>query len=77
MVLWGGQAFLAASLKTDEELMAWFRQRLVWNDPAQVRDLVRSGLFYRIYTPQVLPAPLRVLPRRCHSAAQQPATAPM
>jgi len=47
-------AFLAASLKTDEELMQWFRDRLVWNDPQQVRELVRSGLFYRIYTPQVL-----------------------
>jgi hypothetical protein len=47
-------AFLAASLKSDEELMDWFRQRLVWNDPAVVKDLVKNGLFYRIYTPQVL-----------------------
>jgi hypothetical protein len=47
------QAFLAASLKSDEELMDWFRQRLVWNDPAVVKDLVKNGLFYRIYTPQV------------------------
>ena len=47
------QAFLAASLKSDEELMDWFRQRLVWNDPAIVKDLVKNGLFYRIYTPQV------------------------
>ena len=33
--------------------MDWFRQRLVWNDPAVVKDLVKNGLFYRIYTPQV------------------------
>ncbi len=38
--------------------MEWFRERLVWNDPAQVRDLVRSGLFYRIYTPQACHFPL-------------------
>ena len=46
------QAFLAASLKTDAELQDWFRERLVWNDPDQVKELVKNGLFYRIYTPQ-------------------------
>lgn len=33
--------------------MDWFRERLVWSDAAVVKDLVKSGLFYRIYTPQV------------------------
>lgn len=47
-------AFLAASLKTDDELMEWFRERLVWSDAPAVKQLVKSGLFYRIYTPQVL-----------------------
>lgn len=54
------QAFLAASLKSDEELWAWFRERLIWDNPAVVKDLLRNGLFYRIYTPQVCrPAPGR------------------
>ena len=50
------QAFMAASLKSDEELVAWFRQRLVWDDPAVVQDLLKRGLFSRIYTPQVTAA---------------------
>ena len=49
-----GQAFMAASLKSDEELVDWFRQRLVWDDPAIVQDLLKRGLFSRIYTPQVI-----------------------
>ena len=48
------QAFLAASMKSDEELMGWFRERLVWNDPAVVMDLLKNGLFVRLYTPQVM-----------------------
>lgn len=47
------QAFLAASMKSDEELIGWFRERLVWNDPAVVMDLLKNGLFVRLYTPQV------------------------
>jgi hypothetical protein len=47
---------MAASLKSDEELVAWFRQRLVWDDPAVVQDLLKRGLFSRIYTPQVTAA---------------------
>lgn len=40
-------------MKTDEELKEWFRERLVWNDPAVVIDLLKSGLFIRAYEPQV------------------------
>lgn len=29
------------------------RQRLVWDDPAVVNDLLKKGLFMRIYEPQV------------------------
>ncbi|EFN51864.1 hypothetical protein CHLNCDRAFT_7951, partial [Chlorella variabilis] len=47
-------AFLEASLKNDTELMDWFRQRLVWSDPAVVNDLLKKGLFTRIYEPQVI-----------------------
>ena len=45
---------MAASLKSDEELVDWFQQRLVWDDPAVVVDLLKRGLFSRIYTPQVV-----------------------
>jgi hypothetical protein len=47
------QAFLAASLKTDGELLKWFRDRLVWNEPETVVDLLKQGLFVRLYEPQV------------------------
>eukprot|EP00891_Asterochloris_glomerata_P002881 jgi/Astpho2/2881/Aster-01035 len=47
-------AFLAASLKSDEELMGWFKERLIWSDPAVVNDLTKSGLFVRIFAPQVM-----------------------
>ena len=46
-------AFLAASMKTDAELLKWFRERLVWNDPAVVTDLLKSGLFVRLFAPQM------------------------
>lgn len=49
------QAFLAASLKTDAELLKWFRDRLVWNEPETVVDLLKNGLFVRLYEPQVDP----------------------
>lgn len=47
-------AFLEASLKNDKELMEWFKQRLVWDDPAVVNDLLKKGLFMRIYEPQLM-----------------------
>ncbi|KAL4450650.1 hypothetical protein ABPG77_001006 [Micractinium sp. CCAP 211/92] len=47
-------AFLEASLKNDKELMDWFKQRLVWDDPAVVNDLLKKGLFMRIYEPQLM-----------------------
>ena len=46
------QAFLAASLKTDAELLKWFRDRLIWNEPETVVDLLKNGLFVRLYEPQ-------------------------
>lgn len=40
-------------MKSEEELMGWFRDRLVWSDAGVVTDLLKSGLFVRMYTPQV------------------------
>ena len=34
---------------------SWCRQRLVWDDPAVVNDLLKKGLFTRIYEPQARP----------------------
>lgn len=53
------EAFLAASLKSDEELMAFFKQRLVWEDPKVVVELLTKGLFVRLYEPQLLIRGLR------------------
>jgi hypothetical protein len=47
-------AFLEASLRSDGELLDWFRQRLVWSDSAVVNDLLKKGLFMRIYEPQLM-----------------------
>lgn len=47
------QAFLAASLKTDDELLDWFNERLVWNDQSVVSEMLKNGLFVRIFAPQV------------------------
>lgn len=44
---------MEASLKSDDELMQWFRDRLVWGDPGVVTDLLKKGLFARLYEPQV------------------------
>lgn len=33
--------------------MGWFKERLIWSDPAVVNDLTKSGLFVRIFAPQV------------------------
>lgn len=52
-LVYGVQAFLAASLKTDEELLGWFNERLVWNDQSVVSEMLKNGLFVRIYAPQV------------------------
>lgn len=55
------QAFLAASMKTDEELLEWFKERLVWTDPAVITNLLKAGLFIRAYEPQV-PSPFPAVP---------------
>jgi len=47
-------AFLEASLKTDAELMKFFRERLVWDNKETVIELLRKGLFVRLYEPMLL-----------------------
>ena len=47
-------AFLEASLKTDDKLMDFFKQRLVWDNSEDVIDLINRGVFSRLYEPQIL-----------------------
>jgi hypothetical protein len=47
-------AFMEASLSTDDELMRFFKDRLVWDDKSEVDDLLKKGLFGRLYEPQLL-----------------------
>ena len=47
-------AFLEASLKNEEELMEFFKERLVWDERDVVIPLVHKGLFGRMYEPQIL-----------------------
>lgn len=48
------EAFLQSSLKSDKELMRWFKERLVWDDGKSVDDLLKEGLFVRLYEPQLM-----------------------
>lgn len=72
-------AFLAASMKTDEELLEWFKERLVWTDPAVITNLLKAGLFIRAYEPQVI---MRGFPDEVEedasaaASSQQPQTKP-
>ena len=47
------QAFIAAAVKTDEQLREMFNERLVWRDPHVIAQLRMRGLVQRIYAPQV------------------------
>lgn len=47
-------AFLEASLKSEDELLRFYKERLVWDDSKTVNDLLKSGLFARLYEPQIL-----------------------
>lgn len=49
------QAFIAASLRTEDELHKMFRERLVWENPSDIALLRSKGLLTRIYGPQVRP----------------------
>ena len=56
-------------MRSDEELIRWFRERLVWNDPATVTDLLKNGLFVRLYEPQARPSAHHVVLDICAQAA--------
>ena len=59
------QAFVAAALKTDEQLRQMFNERLVWNDSALTAQMRMRGLVQRVYAPQVRLASCWVPAWRC------------
>eukprot|EP00898_Chlorokybus_atmophyticus_P009170 jgi/Chlat1/9254/Chrsp99S08526 len=48
------QAFLKASLESEAELFKWYQEHVVFSDPKVVRKLITSGLFDRMYEPQIV-----------------------
>lgn len=47
------EAFIAAAVKSDEQLREMFNERLVWSDPHMIAQMRMRGLVQRIYAPQV------------------------
>lgn len=56
------EAFIASSLMGDQELLQYFRDRLVFNDTESVSNLLKAGLFGRIHTPQTMMRLYRQMP---------------
>lgn len=47
------QAFIIASTSTSEEMLQWYRERVVWTDENLILKLLRKGILTRIYAPMV------------------------
>ncbi|XP_008783217.1 glycosyltransferase-like At2g41451 [Phoenix dactylifera] len=47
-------AFIIASTATEEEMLRWFRERVVWTDKQLNLKLLRKGILTRIYTPMAI-----------------------
>ncbi|XP_027350150.1 glycosyltransferase-like At2g41451 [Abrus precatorius] len=52
-------AFIIASTATEEEMLQWYRERIVWTDKALNMKLMRKGILTRIYAPMVIIQSLR------------------
>ncbi|CAN1124728.1 Glycosyltransferase-like At3g57200 [Linum perenne] len=52
-------AFIIASTATDEEMLRWYRERVVWTDKQLVLKLQKKGILTRIYSPMVIIQALR------------------
>ncbi|WCJ33401.1 Glycosyltransferase-like KOBITO 1 [Euphorbia peplus] len=52
-------AFIIASTATEEEMLRWYRERVVWTDNDLKLKLLRKGLLIRIYAPMVIIQGLR------------------
>ncbi|XP_065857240.1 glycosyltransferase-like At3g57200 [Euphorbia lathyris] len=52
-------AFIIASTATEEEMLRWYRERVVWTDHDMKLKLLRKGILSRIYAPMVIVQGLR------------------
>ncbi|KAF2308120.1 hypothetical protein GH714_035479 [Hevea brasiliensis] len=52
-------AFIIASTATEEEMLHWYRERVVWTDKSLNIKLMRKGILTRIYAPMVIVQGLR------------------
>ncbi|KAK9154764.1 hypothetical protein Sjap_002244 [Stephania japonica] len=47
-------AFIIASTATEEEMLHWYREHIVWSDKTLNLKLLRKGILSRIYAPMVI-----------------------
>lgn len=52
-------AFIIASTATEEEMLSWYREHVVWTDKNVNLKLMRKGILTRIYAPMVIVQGLR------------------
>ncbi|KHF99735.1 Dephospho-CoA kinase [Gossypium arboreum] len=52
-------AFIIASTQTEEEMLNWYRERVVWGDKDLRLKLLRKGILTRIYAPMAIIQGLR------------------
>ncbi|KAI5397150.1 Glycosyltransferase-like KOBITO 1 [Lathyrus oleraceus] len=52
-------AFVIASTATEEEMLQWYREHIVWTDKALKMKLTRTCILSRIYAPMVIMQSLR------------------
>ncbi|KAI3788257.1 hypothetical protein L2E82_01017 [Cichorium intybus] len=52
-------AFVIASTATEEEMLNWYREHVVWTDRGLKKKLMKKGILIRIYAPMVILKGLR------------------
>ncbi|XP_068645660.1 glycosyltransferase-like KOBITO 1 isoform X2 [Aristolochia californica] len=52
-------AFIIASTATEEEMIRWYREHIVWNDKTLNLKLLKKGILTRIYAPMAIVQGLR------------------
>ncbi|XP_050245605.1 glycosyltransferase-like At2g41451 [Quercus robur] len=52
-------AFIIASTATEEEMLRWYNERIVWTDKELNLKLMRKGILTRVYAPSVIIQSLR------------------
>ncbi|XP_076893159.1 glycosyltransferase-like At2g41451 [Bidens hawaiensis] len=52
-------AFIIASTATEEEMLSWYREHVVWTDKTLNMKLMRKGILIRIHAPMVIIQGLR------------------